>query len=54
MTGMKNMGTELIRLFLNEDVLTITDETYATFYIDLMENVDRYVGKKSKPSGDGY
>ncbi len=31
---------------INEDVLTITDETYATFYIDLMENVDRYVGKQ--------
>ncbi len=36
---------------INEDVLTITDDTYATFYIDLMENVDRYVGKQVNLQG---
>ena len=36
---------------INEDVLTITDDTYATFYIDLMENLDRYVGKQANLQG---
>jgi hypothetical protein len=36
---------------IDEDVLTITDDTYATFYIDLMENVDRYVGKQVNLQG---
>ena len=36
---------------INEDELTITDDTYATFYIDIMENVDRYVGKQVNLKG---
>ena len=36
---------------INEDELTITDDCYATFYIDIMENVDRYVGKQVNLQG---
>ncbi|MCR4831760.1 MAG: GTPase [Pseudobutyrivibrio sp.] len=36
---------------IDQDVLTITDETYATFYIDIMENVDRYIGKQVNLQG---
>ena len=38
--------TEDLPYDINEDELTITDEYYATFYIDIMENVDRYIGKQ--------
>ncbi|MBQ3784322.1 MAG: GTPase [Lachnospiraceae bacterium] len=35
---------------MSADVLEITEETYGVFYLDSMENVDRYVGKTVKLS----
>lgn len=35
----------------DSDVIDIDDDTYAAFYIDSMENPDRYVGKEVRFSG---
>lgn len=31
---------------ISKDTITLTDDTYGTWYIDVNENLDRYIGKK--------
>ncbi len=36
---------------IDDDLINIDNKTYATFYLDIMENLDRYVGKRVKFTG---
>ncbi len=36
---------------ISKDEIEITEDSFATFYLDSMENVDRYVGKKVTVNG---